>query len=394
VDLSLSPELQAFRDEVRSWLTDHLVGEFAANAGVGGPVDDTGWDVRLAWDRELAAGGWLCLGWPKRYGGREASVDEQLVFQLEYARANPPARATTSGLDLLGPTLLAYASDPIKDRFLPGIADASEFWGQGFSEPGAGSDLAGIRTKAVRDGDEWVLDGQKIWMSGGARAHWLYVLCRTDPHAPRHRGLSMVLIKADAPGIDIRPIRNLTGGVEFCEVFFTGARTPADLVVGEVNRGWDVAMGALGTERGTTLLAEQLTAVREVGDLIASARELGLSADPVLRGRLAQAWIECKVMQWNSLRLMTTIKRDPAAAIAQASISKVYASGSHQRMGELSMSVLGAASELVTDSYELSPPQRTFLASRAESIYGGTTQVQLNILAERSLGLPREPRSA
>ena len=153
-------------------------------------------------------------------------------------------------------------------------------------------------------------------------------------------------------------------------------------------------MGALGTERGTTLLAEQLTTVREVGDLIASARERGQSADPVLRGRLAQAWIECKVMQWNSLRLMTTIKQDPAAAIAQASISKVYASGSHQRMGELSMSVLGAASELVTDAYDLSPPQRTFLASRAESIYGGTTQVQLNILAERSLGLPREPRSA
>lgn len=392
MDLSLSPDLQAFRDEVRSWFADHLVGEFAAHAGVGGPTDDTGWDVRLRWDRELAAGGWLCPGWPKQYGGRGASVDEQLVFQLEYARANPPARATSSGLDLLGPTLLAFGSEPIKDRFLPRIADASEFWGQGFSEPGAGSDLAGIRTKAVRDGDEWVLDGQKIWMSGGARAHWLYVLCRTDPQAPRHRGLSMLLIKADTPGVDIRPIRNMTGGSEFCEVFFTNARTPADLVVGDPNRGWEVAMGALGTERGTTLLAEQLTTVREVSDLIETARGGGQTGDPVLRGRLAQAWLECKVMQWNSLRLMTTIKQDPVAATTQASISKVYASGSHQRLGELAMAVIGAPSELVTDSYELSTPQETFLGSRAESIYGGTTQVQLNILAERSLGLPREPR--
>ena len=389
MDLSLSPDLQAFRDEVRSWLADHLVGEFAANAGVGGPADDIGWDIRLAWDRELAAGGWLCLGWPKQYGGRGASVDEQLVFQLEYARANPPYRATTSGQDLLGPTLLAYASDAIKDRFLPRIADVSEFWGQGFSEPGAGSDLAGIRTKAVREGDEWVLDGQKIWMSGGARAHWLYVLCRTDQEAPRHRGLSMLLIKADAPGVEIRPIRNLVGGSEFCEVFFTGARTPAELMVGDLNAGWQVAMGALGTERGTTLLAEQLATVRQVSDVIESARERGLGADPVLRGRLAQAWLECKVMHWNSLRLMTTLKTDPAASISQASISKVYASGSHQRLGELAMSILGGQSELVQDGYELNAEQRIFLGSRAESIYGGTTQVQLNILAERALGLPR-----
>jgi alkylation response protein AidB-like acyl-CoA dehydrogenase len=321
-------------------------------------------------------------------------VDEQLVFQLEYARANPPYRATTSGQDLLGPTLLAFASEQIKDRFLPRIADVSEFWGQGFSEPGAGSDLAGIRTKAVRDGDEWVLDGQKIWMSGAQRAHWMYVLCRTDQQVPRHRGLSMLLIKADAPGVEIRPIRNLTGGSEFCEVFFTAARTPAELLVGELNGGWQVAMGALGTERGTTLLAEQLATLREASDVIEAARARGRSADRVLRGRLAQAWLECKVMQWNSLRLMTTLKTDPAAAIGQASISKVYASGAHQRLGELSMAVLGAQSELVTDSYELSDPQRTFLSSRAESIYGGTTQVQLNILAERSLGLPREPRSA
>lgn len=389
MDLSLSDELLAFRDEVRNWLAEHLVGEFAANAGVGGPADDIGWDVRLAWDRELVSGGWLCLGWPREYGGRGASVDEQLVFQLEYARANPPFRATNSGQDLLGPTLLAFASDEIKSRFLPRIADATEFWGQGFSEPGAGSDLAGLRTRAVRDGGEWVIDGQKIWMSGGARAHWLYVLARTDPDAPRHRGLSLLLIKADSPGVDIRPIRNMTGGAEFCEVFFTGARTRVDLVVGEVNDGWRVAMGALGTERGTTLLAEQLSAAREVDELIDTARERGLAGDRLTRRKLAQAWTRSRIMTWNGLRLMTSIKEDPAAAAVQASVSKVFASAAHQSMGELAMVVRGPESELVAGPYTLDDQQQMFLATRAESIYGGTTQVQLNILAERTLGLPR-----
>jgi alkylation response protein AidB-like acyl-CoA dehydrogenase len=389
MDLSLSGELLTFRDEVRTWLTEHVVGEFAENAGIGGPADDIGWDVRLAWDRELVAGGWLCLGWPREYGGRGASVDEQLVFQLEYARANPPTRATTAGQDLLGPTLLAFGSDEIKARFLPRIADATEFWGQGFSEPGAGSDLAGLRTRAVREGDEWVIDGQKLWRSGGARAAWLYVLCRTDPDAPRHRGLSMLLIRADAPGVDIRPIRNMTGGAEFCEVFFTGARTPADLVVGAVNDGWRVAMGALGTERGTTLLAEQLGVAREVDELIEVARARGLSTDLLTRRNLAQAWLRSRVMTWNGLRLMTSVKGDPDVAAAQASISKVFASAAHQGMGELAMALRGPESELVSDAYTMDAQQQMFLTSRAESIYGGTTQVQLNILAERTLGLPR-----
>ena len=394
MDLSLSEDLLAFQHEVRTWLDEHMVGEFAASAGVGGPADDIGWDVRLAWDRELVAGGWLCLGWPREYGGRGASVDEQLIFQLECARANPPSRATNSGQDLFGPTLLAFGSDAIKRRFLPRIADATEFWGQGFSEPGAGSDLAGLRTRAVRDGDDWVLDGQKIWMSGGARAHWLYVLCRTDPAASRHHGLSLLLIRADAPGVDIRPIRNMTGGAEFCEVFFTGARTPADLVVGEVGDGWRVAMGALGTERGTTLLAEQLRIVAEVDDLVVLARERGLTGDKQVHRRLAEAWSAAQVMRWNGLRLMTTIKTDPAAATTQASVSKVFASGAHQAIGELAMALRGPDSELLAPDGTLDAQQQMFLATRAESIYGGTTQVQLNILAERALGMPREPRPA
>ncbi len=392
MDLSLTPALREFRDEVRTWFAEHLVGEFARHRGVGFSWDDAAWDVRVAWDKELSAGGWLCIGWPREYGGRGASVDEQLVFQLEYARANPPYRATASGQDLLGPTLLAFGSPEQKHRFLPRIVRVEDFWGQGFSEPGAGSDLAGLRTRAYRDGDEWVIEGQKVWTSHGTRANWMYVLCRTDPAAPRHRGLSLLIVPVDQPGVDVRPIRNIVGGAEFCEVFYSGARTPAGLVIGPVNDGWRVAMGALGTERGTTLLAEHLRIKREVTDMIEAAQAGGRSREAVLRRDLTQAWIDSRIMEWNALRLMTAIKGRGIDPAAQASISKVFASRAHARMGETAMRAGGARSEIVADGYGLDRLQQVFLASRAESIYGGTTQIQLNVLSERTLGLPREPR--
>lgn len=392
MDLSLTPALREFRDEVRTWLAEHLVGEFARHRGVGFSWDDAAWDVRLAWDRELSAGGWLCIGWPREYGGRDASVDEQLIFQLEYARANPPYRATASGQDLLGPTLLAFGSPAQKSRFLPRIVGVEDFWGQGFSEPGAGSDLAGLRTRAYRDGDEWVIEGQKVWTSHGARANWMYVLCRTDPAAPRHRGLSLLIVPVDQPGVDVRPIRNIVGGAEFCEVFYSGARTPADMVIGPVNEGWRVAMGALGTERGTTLLAEHLRIKREVEEMIDAARADGRSREAPLRRDLAQAWIDSRIMEWNALRLMAAIKGRGADPAVQASISKVFASGAHIRMAETAMRAEGARSEIVGAEYGLDRLQQVFLASRAESIYGGTTEIQLNVLSERTLGLPREPR--
>lgn len=398
MDLSLTPALRDFQDEVRTWLEEHLVGEFARHRGVGFSWDDAAWDVRLAWDREMSAGGWLCIGWPEEYGGRNASVDEQLIFQVEYARANPPFKATTQGQDLLGPTLLAFGSPGQKERFLPRIVAVEEFWGQGFSEPGAGSDLAGLRTRARlvkgegEAGGEWVVDGQKVWTSTGTRADWMYVLCRTDPEAPRHKGMSLLLVPVDQPGVDVRPIRNIVGGAEFCEVFYTGARTSADMVVGPVNEGWRVAMGALGTERGTTLLGEHLRIKREVDEMIEAARAGGRSRDGALRRDLAQAWIDSRIMEWNALRLMTAIKGRGMDPAVQASISKVFASGAHIRMGETAMRAEGARSELVGEGYSLDRLQQAFLASRAESIYGGTTQIQLNVLSERTLGLPREPR--
>jgi alkylation response protein AidB-like acyl-CoA dehydrogenase len=393
VDLTLSPSLTEFRDEVRTWLAEHLVGEFARHRGVGFSWDDDAWELRVAWDRELAAGGWLCMGWPEEYGGRNASVDEQLVFHLEYAAADAPYRATSQGQDLLGPTLLAFGSPEQKARFLPRIARVEEFWGQGFSEPGSGSDLASLRTRAWRDGDEWVIEGQKVWTSAGNHADWMYVLCRTDPDAPRHKGISMLLVPANQPGVDVRPIRNILGGTDFCEVFYNEARTSADMVVGQVNGGWTVAMGALGTERGTTLLAEHLRIRHEVEKMIEVAREGGgLAPDSPLRQDLVRAWSAARIMEWNGLRLMSAIKGRGIDATLQASISKVFASSAHIRMGELGMRAAGAAAELVGDAYALDRLQQVFLGSRAESIYGGTTQIQYNVLGERTLGLPREAR--
>jgi alkylation response protein AidB-like acyl-CoA dehydrogenase len=290
--------------------------------------------------------------------------------------------------------LLHYGTDAQKARFLPPIVQVAEMWGQGFSEPGAGSDLAGLRTRARLDGDEWVIDGQKIWTSVGNHADWMYVLCRTDPDAPRHQGISMLLVPVDQPGVDVRPIRNMLGGAEFCEVFYSEARTSKDMVVGSVNGGWGVAMGALGTERGTTLLAEHLRIKREVDEMVETAVGSGAIGNPVLRRDLVRAWTDARIMEWNGLRLMTAIKGRGDDPGVQASISKVFASKAHIRMGETAMRAMGAASEVTGPGYGLNRLQQVFLASRAEAIYGGTTQIQYNVLAERTLGLPREPRPA
>ncbi|OBK68924.1 acyl-CoA dehydrogenase [Mycobacterium colombiense] len=392
MDLDLSPGLRDFRDEVRTWLAEHLVGEFAEHRGAGSSWDDSAWNVRLAWDKELAAGRWLCIGWPEAYGGRDASVDEQLIFQLEYARADAPYRAGVQGQDLFGPTLLAFGNEEQKRRFLPKITSAEEFWGQGFSEPGSGSDLASLRTRAVLEGNEWVVDGQKIWASLGANADWFYVLCRTNPSAPRHSGISLLMVPVDQRGVDIRPIRNILGGSDFCEVFFSGARTSTDMLIGGLDQGWRVAMGTLGTERGTTLLAEQLRIQHEVDQMIARARSSGQGTRAVMRAELARAWSDARIMEWNGRRLMAALKCSRPGAAGQASAAKVFASIAHRRMGELGMRAMGAASELVGPGYQLDRLQRVMLGSRAESIFGGTTQIQLNLLAERALGLPREPQ--
>jgi alkylation response protein AidB-like acyl-CoA dehydrogenase len=399
-EIRILPEDRTFADEVQRWLDSHLVGEFAEYRGVGGPDDAAAWDVRLRWEKELSAGRWLGLTWPPEYGGRGATLAQAIIFEYLYARAEAPYRVGVQGQDLFGPTLLTFGTAEQKARFLPKILAAEEFWGQGFSEPDAGSDLASVRTAARRDGEEWVIDGQKIWMTFGASADWLYVLCRTDPRASRHHGLSLLLVPARQPGVQIRPITNMLGAGEFCEVFFTGARTRADLVVGAPGDGWKVAMAALGVERGTLLMPQQLGFEREAEEVLRLARGgAGVGVAGVAGGgasglshRLVDAWIAVRLMRVTALRTIGELVagRPPGA---QAATSKLYASVQHQRLLELATELLAEEATVTGDGYALEPLQRAFLLSRAETIYGGSSQIQRNIIGERVLGLPKEPRA-
>jgi len=393
MDLKDRPEDESFRKEVRTWMADHLVGEYAALGGRGGSGDETfGFETRLRWERELAAGGWTCLGWPVEYGGRGASVAQQVVFNEEYVRAGAPGRVSVVGEGLIGPTLIHFGTEAQKARFLPGIVAATELWCQGYSEPGAGSDLANVATKAVLAGDEWVVTGQKVWTSLAHQAGWCFVVCRTEPGSTRHRGLSYLLVPMDQEGVEVRPIQQVTRTSEFNEVFFDGARTPAENVVGEVGDGWRVALATLAFERGVAMLGHQLSFRRELDRLIERARENGRSADPVLRQRLAGAYAELSIMRYNTLRSLSGV--DGPVAPPEASIAKLFWGSWHQRLGELAMDVGGPASMVLEGApYQLDDFQRTFLFSRAETIYGGSNQIQRNIIGERVLGLAPDPKA-
>jgi len=381
-----APEYSDFRREVRTWLAEHLVGEFYAHRGVGGPTDDTAWDVRLAWERELSKGNWLGLSWPVEYGGRGAGLAEEIIFEYEYARAAAPARVNFQALDLLGPTLLAHGTEEQKRRFLPRILAVEEMWGQGFSEPDAGSDLASVRTKAVLADGEWHIDGQKVWTTFGDRADWLYVLCRTDPDAAlRHRGLTLLLVPVDQSGVEIRPIENIARSAEFSECFFNDARTTKDMVVGGVGNGWTVVMSTLSLERGSALMPMQLAVEREVGELIEAARHSGALDDRRVRQRLVDALIGVHIMRSTNLRVVSDLLVDRSGSTAAATASKLFASTHHQRLGELAVEILGAEAIFGSDDNA----RKLFLLSRAETIYGGTSEIQRNIIAERVLGLPR-----
>src|SRR5437660_2380142 len=391
MDFRFSATDEAFRDEVQTWLSEHLVGEYAALGGGGGPADETGWDVRREWERELGQAGWIGLGWPPEVGGRGATITQQLIFNEEYAKANAPGRITFFGEGLLGPTLVALGSDAQKRRFLPGILKATELWCQGFSEPDAGSDLANVKTRAVLDGDEWVVNGQKVWTTLAHHAQWIFAVCRTDPEAPKHKGLSFILLPMDQAGIDVKPLKQLTGSAEFNEVFFTDARTSADLVVGNINEGWKVAMGTLGFERGTAFLAQQLHFQHECEQVIDYAKKHDLAGDAIVRQKLADAWIGVQIMKYNGFRSITQLLSTGSPG-PEASIGKLYWSHWHRHLGELEMELMGPWSEVLAGpDYELEEFQSSFLLSRAETIYTGSTEIQKNIIGERVLGLPREP---
>ncbi len=392
MDLHDSPEDAAFRAEARTWLEENLSGEFEKARGLGysGSQHEER-EIRLAWERHLGSAGWTCVGWPSKWGGRGASMSQQVIWNEEYVRAEAPARVGVMGEGLLGPTLIAYGTEEQKRRFLEPIRLGQEFWCQGYSEPAAGSDLASLQTKAVLDGDEWVVTGQKVWTSYAQWSEWCFVLCRTDPQAPRHRGLSYLLVPMNQPGIEVKTITQITGTAEFNEVFFDGARTSADLVVGSVNDGWRVALATLAFERGAGLLGDILQFRKQLDHVIAVANENGEARNPLVRQRLTDAWAKLYVLRLNVLRSLTGV--DGPVASPQASIAKLFWANWHRDLGELAMDVGGSGSMVAAGApYELKEAQRIFLFTRAETIYGGSNEIQRNIVGERVLGLPPEPK--
>jgi alkylation response protein AidB-like acyl-CoA dehydrogenase len=392
MDLTYSAEDEAFRGEVRTWLEENLSGEFADLRGRGGPGrEHEAFDERVAWDRHLAAAGWTCLGWPEEHGGRGLSLLQQVIFHEEYAEADAPARVSHIGEELLGPTLIAFGTEDQKQRFLPGIRNVSELWCQGYSEPGAGSDLASVSTRARLDGDHWVVDGQKVWTSLAHVADWCFVVARTEPGSRRHAGLSYLLVPMRQDGVEVRPIEQLTGTSEFNEVFFDGARTEASLVVGQSGDGWKVAMGTLGFERGVSTIGQQVGFARELDGVVALARGSGAIDDPVIRDRLVRARMGLEVMRLNALRTLAGFSTGSEGP--EASISKLVWATWHRSLGELAMEVAGASSLLAAAPvHDLDRWQRLFLFTRADTIYGGSNEIQRNIISERVLGLPREPK--
>jgi alkylation response protein AidB-like acyl-CoA dehydrogenase len=384
--------VEEFRAEFRDWLRADLTGEFATLRGRGGPGrEHEAFAERLAWERHMAAAGWTCVGWPKEYGGRGATLEQQVAFHEEYALADAPARVGHIGEHLLGPTLIAFGTPRQRERFLPRIVAVEELWCQGYSEPDAGSDLAGVRTRAELDGEEWVVTGQKIWTSLAHASDWCFVVARTEPGSTRHHGLSYLLVPLDQPGVEVRPITQLTGTCEFSEVFFDGARTPAGNVVGAPGEGWKVAMATLGFERGVSTLGQQVAFRRELEAVIDLAKRNGAAEDPLIRDRITQAWIGLEIIRGNALRML-----DGVAARApgpEASIGKIFWATWHRELGELAMEVCGADGMLAAGPpYDLDDFQRLFLFSRSDTIYAGSNEIQRNIIAERVLGLPKEAR--
>jgi alkylation response protein AidB-like acyl-CoA dehydrogenase len=388
MQLAFAPELVRFRAEAADWLNAQLAGPFAHLRGLHGHAAQI--EERREWEQALGAARWSCIGWPADFGGRGASLAEQVVFAEEYARTHAPARIGHIGVELTGPTLLAYGTEDQQRRFLPDIAAGRAIWCQGYSEPNAGSDLANVRTKAWIENGKYKIEGQKIWTSMGMIADWCFAVCRTQPGSAGPKGLSFLLVNMRQPGVTVRPIRQMTGEAEFAEVFFDGAGAEIADRVGEEGEGWKVAMGLLAFERGASTLAQQMHFRTELDQIIEAARQNGKSADPIIRQKLAQAHVGLKIMRYNALRMLSSA--EGGAPTPEGYTYKLYWSQWHRDLGELAMDVLGQAGETGNAEGGFPQLQTMYLMSRADTIYAGTNQIQRNIIAERALGLPREPR--
>jgi alkylation response protein AidB-like acyl-CoA dehydrogenase len=396
MNFELTPADAAFRDEVRQWMADREerikeVKGFSRTA----PARDA-FDKAREWEKELYEGGWAGVAWPQEYGGRGASLVQQAIFTEEYSRAEAPDRINRLGLGLLGPTLMVLGSDEQKQRHLSKVLACEEIWCQGFSEPGAGSDLAAVSTRAEDQGDHWLVNGQKVWTSLGAYADWMFCLVRTDPAAPQHQGITFLLIDMKTEGVEVRPIRQINGSPTFTETFFSDVKVPKENVVDKVNNGWKVAMTTLSFERGTGLGSPVAfnKIWNEVVEMSKTERRYDLLAcdDPDVRRRVAQGYIETRVFQLNTQRVLSKLSKGEELG-PEASLSKLYWSEMEARLYELGNDVVGQKAELVEDSPD-SPQQgrwfHDYWYARGSMIYAGTSEIQKNIIAQRVLGLPRE----
>ena len=404
MDITYPPEAELFRGEVRSFLAEHLPPDWT---GIGALGEQEAWEFVREWRGLLASHGYLSVTWPREYGGLGLSKLHHVVLMEELAQAGVPwgLPQDTFGVKMLAATLLRWGTDEQRRTFLPRILSGEDVWCQGYSEPGAGSDLASLTTRAHLDDDEWVIDGQKVWTSGAQHSNWIFALVRTDPAAPKHRGISLLLVPLDQPGVDVRPFRMLTGQPHFNEVFFTGARTRADLVVGEVGNGWAVAQSLLGVERGEEAATNPILFRAEVERLIELARTYGKDQDPVIRQRIAWCWSKVEIMRYLGYRVLTGwLKGVPPGP--EASIAKLFWSEYHTRVTDLALDIMGLHGQVFAGrgplrTYRADDPgaanssgswSTTYLIARSGTIYAGTSQIQRDIIAEKVLGLPREPR--
>jgi alkylation response protein AidB-like acyl-CoA dehydrogenase len=388
VDLGYTPDEEAFREEVRSWLDRNLPAEWR-HGGVGGYREDDDSDLQREWQRRLHGGGWLKLGWPVSAGGRGATPVMQAIYQEEMAKSGAPIILGRLGVTLLAPTLLAHGSDWQKETYVEKILSGELIFCQGFSEPDAGSDLAGLRARAERKDGKWVVSGQKTWSSGAHYADRSFLLARTDGGAGGHRGIGFFLLDMRQPGVEVRRIRQMTGGGEFCEVFLSGAEVEDRDMVGAPEDGWKIAMTVFGFERGG--LAQAARFERAVVQLAHLARERGAGSDPATRQKVAQAQIEAHVFRLIGLRNLTSAQHGQAPG-PEASLTKLYWSEMDKRIQETALAVEGLYGALAPDSQfalEDGRWQYGWMWAQAETIYAGSSEIQRNIIAERVLGLPR-----
>jgi alkylation response protein AidB-like acyl-CoA dehydrogenase len=386
MDLREDEAEASFREEARAWLSANVPTDPL-------PSFDTaeGFERHRQWEAKLYEGRWSAVSWPVEYGGRGADYIKWLIFEEEYYRAGAPGRVSQNGVFLLGPTIMEVGTEAQKARFLPRIASAADIWCQGWSEPNAGSDLAGIRSRAVLDGDEWVINGQKTWASRGAFADWMFGIFRTDPDAERHRGLTFILVPLNAPGVTVRPIAQLDGETGFAEIFLDDVRVPVDCTLGDVGRGWQVAMATAGFERGISLRSPERF-VETARRLVALASEVADDHAPAeLDDDVVQAWMDAEAYKLHTYWTVSHLL-DGGTIGAEASLNKIFWSEMDVRMHAAAQRLLGPRAELLGAAPDAADGARWldgFLFALAGPIYAGTNEIQRNIIADRVLQLPR-----